>query len=48
MTKEVMKSFKYRIYPSFEQETQINFNIDSGKFVFNAVKEMYELDRDMI
>ncbi|MDR2624215.1 MAG: helix-turn-helix domain-containing protein [Methanobrevibacter sp.] len=48
MTKEVMKSFKYRIYPSFEQETRINFNIDSGRLVFNAVKEMYECDRDMI
>ncbi|MDR2623669.1 MAG: helix-turn-helix domain-containing protein, partial [Methanobrevibacter sp.] len=45
---EVNKSFKYRIYPSFEQEDFLKFNINSSRFIFNRVKEMYEHDRDLI
>ncbi|MDR2830128.1 MAG: helix-turn-helix domain-containing protein [Methanobrevibacter sp.] len=47
-TKLKNKSYKYRIYPSFEQEEYLFNNIDCSRFVFNGVKEFYEHDRDLI
>ncbi|MDR2831269.1 MAG: helix-turn-helix domain-containing protein [Methanobrevibacter sp.] len=40
--REVNKSYKYRIYPSFEQEEYINHHINNSRFIFNKVKEMYD------
>ncbi|MDR2623193.1 MAG: transposase, partial [Methanobrevibacter sp.] len=39
-TKEVNKSYKYRIYPSFEQQKILNNNIGANRFVFNQLKGM--------
>jgi putative transposase len=36
------KSFKYRIYPTEEQEQFFNQNIGNSRFVFNHIKNNYE------
>ncbi|MDR2624017.1 MAG: helix-turn-helix domain-containing protein [Methanobrevibacter sp.] len=36
--KVVNKSYKYRIYPSFEQQYLIYRNIGASRFVFNQLK----------
>jgi putative transposase len=41
--KLVNKSFKYRIYPSKEQQDILDFNIHSSRFVFNHIKVRYEM-----
>ncbi|MEN4017585.1 MAG: RNA-guided endonuclease TnpB family protein [Methanobacterium sp.] len=43
--KTVTKSYKYRIYPNKEQQSILEFNMGSARFVFNHVKVMYELYR---
>jgi putative transposase len=38
----LIKSFKYRIYPTDEQEQFFNQNIGNSRFVFNHIKDNYE------
>jgi putative transposase len=40
--KEVNKSYKYRIYPSFEQEKYLIQSIGGSRFVFNQLKGLQE------
>lgn len=41
--KTVNKSYKYRIYPTKEQQDILEFNMGSARFVFNHIKARYEL-----
>ena len=43
--KLVNKSYKYRIYPSKEQEEVFQFNMGCSRFVFNHIKVLYEIYR---
>jgi len=43
--KLVNKSYKYRIYPSNEQVKVLEFNIGCSRFVFNHIKDLYEIYR---
>jgi len=43
--KYVNKSYKYRIYPSKEQQDIIEFNMGCSRFVFNHIKALYEIYR---
>ena len=43
--KLVNRSYRYRIYPNKEQKIIIKFNMGCSRFVFNHIKDLYEIYR---